>query len=257
MHKLKEEAKLAARAQQQHQEAQQKVQTLNGRLGFLLNKLQTDEEARGVLREDTKKLEADLRNATESAGEVRDKLRTSEEERRQAQEELSRVTEELAASQIQVQALQKRSEERDAEEERARRRELAKLENDSHHEVERKLGNGRLRFYAEEKSGNVSIKAKCPRDRDYLDKSGYNAFLKRVWNHQKQHTKEHALVTKLAEMLGTGMVEQEERRLLETRLQEREGEMEALRHQMRQNDAFINIRIRGMTRASFNDILVH
>ena len=45
--------------------AQEKVRTLSGRLTFLLNKLQTDEEAKVVQREEIKKLEAQLRTMQE------------------------------------------------------------------------------------------------------------------------------------------------------------------------------------------------
>jgi hypothetical protein len=45
--------------------AQEKVRTLSGRLTFLLNKLQTDEEAKVVQREEIKKLEAQLRTLQE------------------------------------------------------------------------------------------------------------------------------------------------------------------------------------------------
>ncbi len=41
------------------------MRTLSGRLTFLLNKLQTDEEAKVVQREEIKKLEAQLRTLQE------------------------------------------------------------------------------------------------------------------------------------------------------------------------------------------------
>ena len=53
---------------QEHEErkaAQEKVRTLSGRLTFLLNKLQADEEAKVIQREEIKKLEAQLRTMTD------------------------------------------------------------------------------------------------------------------------------------------------------------------------------------------------
>ena len=47
-HKLKDEAKGRIREEELATSAREKVRTLDGRLAFLLNRLQTDEEARSV-----------------------------------------------------------------------------------------------------------------------------------------------------------------------------------------------------------------
>lgn len=58
------------------------VRTLSGRLTFLLNKLQADEEAKVVQREEIKKMEAQLRTLKERNDEMADKLnRTGESNR--------------------------------------------------------------------------------------------------------------------------------------------------------------------------------
>ena len=58
------------------------MRTLSGRLTFLLNKLQADEEAKVVQREEIKKMEAQLRTLKERNDEMADKLnRTGESNR--------------------------------------------------------------------------------------------------------------------------------------------------------------------------------
>ena len=61
LEKLKEEAKCRIREEEAGKEANEKVRTLDGRLAFLLNRLQTDEEARSVQQAEIKKMESETR----------------------------------------------------------------------------------------------------------------------------------------------------------------------------------------------------
>lgn len=47
-----------------HELMRDQVRTLGGRLSFLLNKMQSDEESRVILKEEAKKMEAQVRPAT-------------------------------------------------------------------------------------------------------------------------------------------------------------------------------------------------
>ena len=72
--KLKEEAKCRIREEEACKEANEKVRTMDGRLAFLLNRLQTDEEARSVQQEEIKKMEAQLQSATQRCETLQTKL---------------------------------------------------------------------------------------------------------------------------------------------------------------------------------------
>jgi len=54
----KEEVRSKLKEHEERKSAEDKVRTLSGRLTFLLNKMQADEEARAAQREEGKKLEA-------------------------------------------------------------------------------------------------------------------------------------------------------------------------------------------------------
>ena len=62
---LKEEAKSRIREEETCKEANDKVRTLDGRLAFLFNRPQTDEEARSVQQEEIKKMEPQLQSITQ------------------------------------------------------------------------------------------------------------------------------------------------------------------------------------------------
>ena len=80
-------------------QAQDKVKTLGGRLSFLLNKMQTDEEAKVIRNEEMKKLEAQVKTLRERAEELQKRVdETGESNRiitqamRIKQEELQEIT---------------------------------------------------------------------------------------------------------------------------------------------------------------------
>ena len=56
--KVETKEKVEAKKVEERKEAQEKVRTLGGRLSFLLNKMQSDEEAKIIQREEAKKMEA-------------------------------------------------------------------------------------------------------------------------------------------------------------------------------------------------------
>ena len=60
----------------------EKVKTFSGRLGFLLNKMQTDEEAKVVRTEEMRKLEAQLKTSNDHLSKLQAKLDDANESNR-------------------------------------------------------------------------------------------------------------------------------------------------------------------------------
>ncbi|CAN0357771.1 unnamed protein product, partial [Scytosiphon promiscuus] len=58
------------------------VRTLGGRLSFLLNKMQSDEESRVILKEESKKTEAQVKSLMARAEELQRKLEEAGESNR-------------------------------------------------------------------------------------------------------------------------------------------------------------------------------
>ena len=85
---LKEEAKSRIREEETCKEANDKVRTLDGRLAFLLNRPQTDEEARSVQQEEIKKMESQLQSITQRCETLQTKLTQAEDSARDANEKL-------------------------------------------------------------------------------------------------------------------------------------------------------------------------
>jgi len=92
------------------------------------------------------------------------------------------------------------------------------------------LAGGRLRFYVENKPtlGLLLIKGKRSKDREWIERSDCNAFLKKA--QRNPALAKELLVGRVAEMYGLSMVLEEERERLEGDVKIREVEIDHLTH---------------------------
>lgn len=220
--RCKEEAKMKVREEEERREAEEKIRTLNGRLSFLLNKVQTDEEEKVVQREDTKKMEGQLQNLAGRCESLQKDLDRSEERNRNLAKKIDAKEEELQATRIKLNALDQLVSEQEESKEEKENQQLARKDSQDRH-----LAGGRLRFFVESKPtlGMVIIKGKCVKDREWLDTTGCNAFLRKAL--KSQNTQE-MLIQKLAELYGSSLTQEEDRGKIDVELKERDDEMERL-----------------------------
>lgn len=221
--RCKEEAKLKIREEEERKEAEEKVRTLNGRLSFLLNKVQTDEEEKVVQREDTKKMEGQLQNLAERCETLQKDLDSSEDRNRNLAQKIDLKDEEVQATKIKLEALEQLVNEQEESKEGKENQHLAS----KGCQQDRPLAGGRLRFFVESKPtlGMVLIKGKCVKDREWLDTTGCNGFLRKAL--KSQNTQE-MLIQKLAELYGSAITQEEDREKIENELKERDEEVERL-----------------------------
>jgi len=97
--------------------AQEKVKTLGGRLSFLLNKMQADEEAKVVVKEEMQKMAAQIKTMQERNEELSQKLQATGESNRIITQAMRFKQEELDELAIKHEALQKTMQSKHADEE--------------------------------------------------------------------------------------------------------------------------------------------
>lgn len=196
--KLKEEAKCRIREEEAGKEATEKVRTLDGRLAFLLSRLQTDEEARSVQQDEIKKMESQLQSATQRCETLQMKLTQAEDSAREANEKLQQSDKDLKETKIKHQSMEltlKLQEEQSLKEER-RAIQLKGKSADSCN-----LAGGQLRFFVDSRPslGHAVIAGKCPKDKVWIDEKGCNNFLRKIL---KSQNSQEPLVKKIAELYG-------------------------------------------------------
>jgi hypothetical protein len=223
--RCKEEAKAKIREEDARKEAEKKVETLNGRLSFILNRLQSDEEEKAVRKEETKKIEGQLKTFSDRCDMLQQKLETAQECNRDLTKEVATKEAELQSTRIRLDALHQSLDEQqkcDAADDALEDRRLSiKASQD------RYLAGGRMRFFIESKPtvGQVAIKAKNAKDREWLESKGCNAFLRKA---MKSPNPQEVLLQRMTEMYGAAITMEEKIESTAASAQERDDEMELL-----------------------------
>ena len=194
--KLKEEAKCRIREEEAGKEANEKVRTLDGRLAFLLNRLQTDEEARSVQQAEIKKMESQMQSISQRCETLQTKLTQAEESSREVNEKLQHSDKELKEAKIKQQSMEHTLKLQEEQELKAERKSIQ-----SKGRSDNNLAGGQLRFFVDTRPslGYAIITGKCPKDKVWIDEKGCNNFLRKVL--KSQNTQE-PLTKKIAELYG-------------------------------------------------------
>ena len=218
--KLKDETKTRMQEEEACNEAKEKVHILDGRLAFLLNKLQTDEEARSVQQEDIKKMESQLQVTSQRCEMLQTKLTQAEDGMRDATDKLQRTEQLLNETQIKNQSMEQIIKEH---EENALREERKSIQ--SKERFDKIYSGGSVRFIVDSKStiGNIIITGKCPKDKVWIDKSGCNNSLRKIL--KSQNTQE-LLIKRIAELYGLLLCGEEQLEKVSADLKAREDDVE-------------------------------
>jgi myosin protein heavy chain len=235
--KSKDEAAKCVRANEELDQANEKLRTMESRLSFLLNKVQADEENRLIQAEDRKKLEAQVLAYTEKCDELTHKLSEMGESNRVITQAMRLKQEELNEVSIKFESLTKELEMREANEGPNEAADMANMvgatpgQSDDIENV--RLNEGRGRFYVEAKSvggGSMLIlRGRKPLYREWIDRQGANDFLKRS---QKTTRFRDLIVEKFAGVYGLLMVEEEEKNQYVSEVQTRERQIEHLQKKL-------------------------
>lgn len=227
--RCKEEAKAKIRQEDARKEAEKKVETLNSRLSFILNRLQSDEEEKGVRKEETKKIEGQLKTFSDRCDVLQQKLEAAQECNRDLTQEVATKDAELKTTKIRLDALQQSVNEQqngDGTDEALEDKRLnVKASQD------RYLAGGRMRFFIDSKPtvGQVVIKAKNAKDREWLETKGCNAFLRKA---MKSSNPQEVLLQRMTEMHGAAITMEEEIESTAASVQERDDEIELLERKL-------------------------
>lgn len=103
--RCREEVRLKLEEREEKGAAVEKVKTFSGRLGFLLNKMQTDEEAKVVRTEEMRKLEAQLKTSNDHLSKIQAKLDDANESNRIISQASRMKQEELDSTKARFDAL--------------------------------------------------------------------------------------------------------------------------------------------------------
>ena len=209
--KCKEEAKQKLLNEEKSSTLQDKVITLNGRISFLLNKLQSDEQANVLHRDEIKKMEEQLLESNEINVKLKEKLEEVEEVKRTISQTLKEKEQEIQEDKIRLEGYQKIF---DGQENDKVKDENSRNKNDKNNK-QHLLAEGALRFFVESKPtiGLITIKGKSALDREWLEGKGCNLFLKRAFKNPNQTTE--ILIKRIAEMYGVLMTKEEYQKKLE------------------------------------------
>lgn len=227
--RCKEEARAKIREEDARKAAEQKVETLNGRLSFILNRLQSDEDERGVRKEETKKIEGQLKTFSDRCDVLQQKLEAAQECNRDLTQEVTTREAELKSTRIRLDALQQSVDEHqksDAADEALDDKRLSiKASQD------RYLAGGRMRFFIDSKPtiGQVTIKAKNAKDREWLETKGCNAFVRKA---MKSSNPQEVLLQRMTEMYGAAITMEKEIESTASSAQERDDEIELLERKL-------------------------
>lgn len=201
--RCKEEARLKVKMDDGKREAEVKVRTLNSRLSFLLNKLQADEEARGVQKAEIEKLQVQVETCKKSIGALEAELDNSIKKCNENEESLRKKVTEVQSIRIKLETLQQLYSEDNQMKEELKTERLA---GNGHNAL---LAGGRLRFFVDSKPslGVFVLKGKNAKDREWLEKNQCNAFMKKA---SKSQNKQDVLLHKIAEIYGVVITREED-----------------------------------------------
>ena len=221
--KCKEEARLKIRMEDEKKEAENKVKTLNGRVSFLLNKLQVDEEARSIQKEEIEKLQNQLQSTREAMQHTEKDLDKALNTIKSLTEELKAKTQELETTKIKQDALEQFMDEQDSFEAQSRKREKTLKSADE----SPLLAGGRLRFTIDSKPslGLFALKAKSARDKKWLETNDCNLFMRKA---SKSSNTQDILLQKIAETYGIIVSYEEEIEKLKKEIDERNALVEKI-----------------------------
>ena len=219
-HRCKEEARLKIKLDDSNREAEAKVKKLDARISLLLNKIKTDEEARGAQKVELETLQSQLDEATETKSMLQQQAEMSAGKLMELEKNLIEKQNEVDEIRIKLDALQQLQDEQDSMLDEAKKREESIKENKNP-----QLAGGRLRFFIDDKQavGLILLKAKSSKDREWLEKNNYNHFMKKMSKSQK---KVDMLLNKTAEMVGIIMCKEEEISELNQQLETNKTEVE-------------------------------
>ena len=220
--RCKEEARLKVKLDDAKREGETKIKTLNARMSFLLNKLQTDEEAKGRQKEEMNNIQKQMETCMANNRDLQRQLDTFTSKSMALEESLREKEAQLDSTRIKLDALQQLYSEQDEMREEANERQ-AMIGSDNNPT----LAGGRLRFFVENKPtlGLFVLKAKNGKDRDWLDKNHCNVFMKKA---SKSQNREDLLLQKVAETFGIILTREEENNKLIADLEGRATELEKL-----------------------------
>lgn len=223
--KLKDETKCRIREEEACNEAKEKVHVLDGRLAFLLNKLQTDEEARSVQQEDSKKMESQLQVATQRCETLQTKLTETEDRLRDATDKLQRTEQLVNDIQIKNQSMEQTLKDHEENVLRGERKSIQSKERSN-----KMYSDGHVRFFVDSNSmGHVAIIGKCSKDKVWIDETRCNSFLRVI---SKSQNAQELLIKRLAEMYGSLLCGEERLEKVSADLKAREEDAERIHHEL-------------------------
>jgi DNA repair exonuclease SbcCD ATPase subunit len=186
-----------------------------------LNKIQLDEEARNIQKEEIDKLQSELQVA-------RNTNKNTEHELHQARAQVESLTDKLQSTNcdlenvtIKLNALQEMTEQQKSIQAQSEQREK-RLKMNNHDNA--LLAGGRLRFFVETKAatGVIAMKAKCTRDREWLEINDCNGFLRKAG---KSHNTQDLLLQKIAETYGIILTYEEEVEKLQKEIRDKQDHL--------------------------------
>ena len=223
--RCKEEAKLKVRTEDQVKDLKQKVQKLDGRLSFLVNKIQTDEEAKILQKEELERMEKKAKESIEKAQKIQNEFNLAHKNFTEVSTTLKEREQELEVTRIKLDALSQLQN----EQEKMREDSKSRDRQDRQYRQDRNplLAGGRLRFFVESKPtlGLVQLKAKYPKDRLWIETNGCNLFFRKAF--KSQNTKE-ILFQKIAETYGIVATLEEHIEELKIKSEKNEQEIERM-----------------------------
>jgi len=225
-HKLKEEAKLRLREEGARKEAIEKVRTLDGRLAFLLNRLETNQETRSAQQEEINKMDSQLQNLTQRCETLQTKLSQAEDTVRDANEKLQQSDKQLKDMIVEQKSMEQTQKLKEEQELNAERKSIQSKSKSGDN-----LAGGQLRFFLDNRDslGHVLITGKCPKDKVWIEEKGCNKFLRKVL---KSQNIQEPLIKKIAELYGRILFEEEQLEKVRADLKEREQEVDHVHREL-------------------------
>ena len=219
--RCKEEAKHKLKEEEEKHIALEKIRSMDGRIAFLVNKLQSDEESRKIQKEEAKKLENQMKIQSLEKESLIIKMNELESQNRCITEELNVKNDKLQKMTINLESFRRAADELEDEERRQQQKNRKTQENNKKNDSTH-LAEGRTRFFIDNKScsGGILIKAKCSSDRDWLESQDCNQILKKAL--KTQNIRE-TLSQKIAELYGVCLTKEEEVTKLQMKVESKEA----------------------------------
>ncbi len=221
--RCKEEARLKVRFDDERKDAEAKIRTLNSRISFLLNKLEADEKAKNTQKEEMENLQSRAESLHDTNCALQDKLDDASSKLKATEEDLREKEQNAEGTRIKLEALQQLYDEQDELREETKNREFI-MKGGGENPL---LAGGRLRFFVEKKSslGLFALKAKCAKDRHWLDENNCNMFMKKM---SKSTNRQDLLLNKIAEIYGIILTREEDIEKLSSETEEKNAEIDKL-----------------------------